>query len=37
MERRSRAYYFLYMVMHVLKVIEAERYVDWWPLVFCTR
>jgi hypothetical protein len=28
MERRSRAPCFLYVVMHVLKVIEAERYVD---------
>jgi hypothetical protein len=29
MERRSGAPYFLYASMHMLKVIEAEWYVDW--------
>jgi hypothetical protein len=35
--RRLIVPYFLYVVMRVLKVIEAERYVDRWPLPFYTR
>jgi hypothetical protein len=29
--------YFLYMVIHVLKVVEELRFIDREPLIFCTR
>jgi hypothetical protein len=29
---RSESTYFLYAVMHVKKIVEADRYVDWEPL-----
>jgi hypothetical protein len=29
MEHRSGAPFFLYATMRVLKVVEAERYIDW--------
>jgi hypothetical protein len=34
MERRLGAPYFLYAAMRVLKVIEAERHIDWYPPAF---
>jgi hypothetical protein len=34
MEHRSRAPSFLYAAMRVLKVIEADRYINWEPLYF---
>jgi hypothetical protein len=37
MEHRSVAPCFLYVVMDVLKVIEAVWRVDWEPLTFCMR
>jgi hypothetical protein len=35
--RRLVVSYFLYAAMRMLKLIEAERYVDQWHLNFCTR
>jgi hypothetical protein len=37
MERQSRAPYFLYAVMRVLKIVEVVWSIDLEPLTFCTR
>jgi hypothetical protein len=35
-EHRLGVSCFLYAALHVMKVVEVKRYVNWYPIAFCT-